>query len=97
MPNCVHPTIAIVARRWRVWAVLVEGPHVAAESREMAGWLGDHLRAPEIAGCQRQVEFEGTHIRPGSKCYGDMLRACRVMASFHGVVVIDLERGETLS
>jgi hypothetical protein len=86
--------VAITAKRWQVQAVLVEQPHVAEESREMAEWRSAHPRAREIAGCRRRVEFEGTVVRPGSRCHADMLQACRVFASFHGVIVFDLERGE---
>ena len=46
--------VAIAARRWQVHAVLVEQPHVAEESREMAEWHRDHPRAAEIAGCRRR-------------------------------------------
>jgi hypothetical protein len=86
--------VAVVAKRWQVQAVLVEQSHVAEESREMADWHRGHPRAAEIAGCRRRVEFEGTDVRPDSKCHADMLRACQVFASFRGVVVFDLERGE---
>ena len=85
--------VAIAAKRWQVHAVLVEQPHVADESREMAEWHSGHPRAAEIAGCRRRVEFEGTDVRPGGKCHADMLQACQVFASFTGVVVFDLERG----
>jgi hypothetical protein len=86
--------VAIASKRWQVQAVLVEQPHVAAESREMAEWHSSHPRASEIAGCRRRVEFEGTDVRPGGRCHADMLRACGVFASFRGVVVFDLERGK---
>jgi hypothetical protein len=86
--------VKVAAKRWWAEAVLVEQPHVAAESREMAGWLRAHPRATEVAGCRRRVEFGGSDVRPGSRCHGDLLRACRVLASFTGVIVFDLERGE---
>jgi hypothetical protein len=86
--------VAIAARRWQVHAVLVEQPHVAEESREMAEWHRAHPRAAEIAGCRRRIEFEGTDVWRGSKCHADMLRACEVFASFRGVIVFDLERGQ---
>jgi hypothetical protein len=86
--------VAIAARRWQVQAVLVEQPHVAEESREMAEWHRAHPQAAEIAGCRRRIEFEGTDVRPNSKCHADMLRACEVFASFREVIVFDLERGQ---
>ncbi len=89
--------VAIAAKRWEVQAVLVEQPHVEEESREMAEWHRGHPRAAEIAGCRRRVEFEGTDVRPGSRCHADMLRACGILASFRGVIVFDLERGQMVS
>jgi hypothetical protein len=86
--------VRVASKLWRLVAVLVEQPHVAEESREMAEWLRAHPRASEIARCRRRVEFEGSDVRPGSRCHQDMLRACRVLASFAGVIVFDLERGK---
>jgi hypothetical protein len=40
-----NKAILIVAKRWEVLAVLVDQPHVAEESREMAGWHREHPQA----------------------------------------------------
>jgi hypothetical protein len=75
-------------------AVLVNQSHVAEESREMAKWQREHPRASEISGCKRRVEFEGTDVRADSKCQADLLQTCRVLTTFAGVFIFDLEWGE---
>jgi hypothetical protein len=94
VPSGRDRAVSVASKLWWMEAVLVEQPHVAEESREMAEWLRAHPRASEIAGRRRRVEFGGSDVRLGSRCHQDMLRACRVLASFAGVIVFDLERGE---
>jgi hypothetical protein len=88
--------VEIAAKQWRVWLSLVQEPHVAEESREMAEWLADHPRSKEIAGCKRRIEFGGTDIQTGSRCHAAMFRACCVLKQFRGVVIFDLELRDTV-
>lgn len=42
---------------------------------------------PQVAEYPWRIEFQGTDVRPGSRCHADLVRVCEVFASFGGVFV----------
>ena len=86
-----HQEIIVAAKNWRLWLHYVDEPFVAEESQEMASWFAGHQVASRIAGCKRRIEFSGTNIEPGSRCFSDFCKACEVLNRFHGTIIFDLE------